>query len=449
MDPKTGKLSFGRMLGYGMGGFGGEFLYSTIGIFALYFFTDVALIGAAVAGILLMASRFWDAFADVLMGYISDHTHSRWGQRRPYLLFGAIPFGIFFYLLFQSPAFQGSEKILYYGAMVFLAWTAYSVVQVPYNAMVPNITRDPKERASLIGVQRFLVLIALIVIGGFTKPFVASFPSEQIGWSNLALIFAILMVACQFITFFTTKERYAAEGESYSFKDSYKLIFRNTPFMMLCAVLLCLFVVFTMAGTMINYFFKYNIQNEGIIAIALICIFGLGALLMPLWVLLSNKIGKKPVYILGFSIYGICYIIQFFVYTSDLAVVLPLFIGFGIGFSGASLSFFSIVPETVEYAEWKFGVRTEGIQYGIYTFVMKLAASIAMILAGFGLELSGYVANVVQSQGTLMGMRILATLVPAAIAAIGIIILCFYPINEKKYARMVTEIEERKGARPE
>ncbi len=444
LTEKTSKLSFGRMIGYGMGGFGGEFLYTTISIFALYYFTDVALIGAAVAGMLLMVARLWDAFADILMGYISDHTKSRWGQRRPYILFGAIPVGVLLYLLFQTPSLPPIERIIYYGAIIILVWTAFTVVYVPYNAMVPAITRDPKEQSRLVGVQRILVVIAGATIGGLAKPLVASFPTEQIGWSNLGLIFAIVLVVCQFITFFSTKERYTSETEAYRFRDSYKLIFKNKPFMLVCIATACVFINFTVVGAMVNYFFKYNVPNEGFVPIALLSIYGFAALVMPLWVLLSNRIGKKSVYIISFAIFGFCNIFQFFVYTQDMAVLLSLFITYGIGFSGLMLSLFAIVPETVDYGEWKTGIRTQGIQYGTLTFVFKLAASVAGMLIGFGLELFGYVANAVQSQSTLMGMRVLTTLFPAAITAIGIIALFFYPINSAKHAMMVREIEERK-----
>ncbi|MGD0855421.1 MAG: MFS transporter [Dehalococcoidia bacterium] len=441
----TNKLSFGLKLGYSSGAFGQEFVYSTIGFFLMYFFTDVALIGAALAGIMLTISRLWDAFADLLMGYISDHTKSRWGQRRPYVLFGAIPLGILFFLVFQTPSLPPMERTIYYGVIIFLVWSAFSVVTVSYNAMVPNITRDPKERASLVGVRQVLVIIALIVIGGVTKPIVALFPTQQIGWGNVALLFAILVVVTQVITFFSTRETYSAEKVTgYNLKDSYKMVWQNKPFVMLCVALLLLYTVTVMASSVLNYFCKYNLQNEGFISIALISMFGLSALLLPLWVLISNKIGKKMVYILGLAIFGCGFLWMFFMNGSDIVTWLPVFILLGIGFSAAMLSIFSIVAETIEYGEWKLGVRTEGILYGVYIFTMKLAASVAMLIIGFGLEWAGYVPNVVQTQTALNGIRTLSTIVPFAILIAGAIIMCFYPLDEKKHAMIVKEIEERK-----
>ena len=337
------------------------------------------------------------------------------------------------------------ERTIYYGIIIFLVWTAFSVVTVSYGAMVPNITMDPKERASLVGVRQVLVIIALIVIGGVTKPIVALFPTQQIGWGNVALLFAILVVVTQVIAFFSTSETYSAEKVTgYKLKDSYKMVWQNKPFVMLCVALLLLYTVTVMASSVLNYFCKYNLQNEGFISIALISMFGLSALLLPLWVMISNKIGKKMVYILGLAIFGCGFLWMFFMNGTDIVTWLPVFILLGIGFSAAMLSIFSIVAETIEYGEWKLGVRTEGILYGVYIFTMKLAASVAMLIIGFGLEWAGYVPNVVQTQTALNGIRTLSTIVPFAILIAGAIIMCFYPLDEKKHAMIVKEIEERK-----
>ena len=139
---KADKVSFGQMVGYAVGNFSWEFLYSGIGIFAMYFLTDVALIGAAMAGVILLVARFWDAFADLFVGYLSDHTNSRWGRRRPYLLFGAIPMGILFFLFFQIPQLSPEMRIVYYMVLMILTWTVYSFVNVPWAAMLPDITHD-------------------------------------------------------------------------------------------------------------------------------------------------------------------------------------------------------------------------------------------------------------------------------------------------------------------
>jgi len=441
---KADKVPFGQMVGYTVGGFGWEFLYSGIGIFAMYFLTDVALIGAVMAGVILLVARFWDAFADLFVGYLSDHTKSRWGKRRPYLLFGAIPMGLFFFLFWQTPSLSPELRVVYYMVLMILTWTVYSVVNVPWSAMLPDITSDYQERNKIVGAQRFFSMLGLLFVGVLTRPIAASFSSPQAGWANMALIYGIVMIVFALIPFFATRDRYASESSKYHFKDIFQLIGKNTPFLILCLVVACVFVVFTISGIMMNYFFKYCLMDESLISIAFLIGCGLGMLILPMWVLFSNKIGKKLAYILGIAIYGSSYGALYFVYPTDSALMIPLCIFVAVGFAGVGIGMGSLLPDTVEYGEWKTGTRNEGLQYGLYTFVLKLATSIAAIIVGLGLHMSGYVANVEQTAGSLMGIRVLMSIVPFGIAVIGVIILLFYPINGKMHAQMLRELQERK-----
>jgi len=441
---KADKVPFGRMIGYSIGGFGWEFLYSGIGIFAMYFLTDVALIGAAMAGVILLVSRFWDAFVDLFVGYLSDHTKSRWGKRRPYLLFGAIPMGVCFFLFWQTPQLSPELRVVYYMVLMTLTWTAYSFVNVPWSAMIPDITRDYQERSKIVGAQRFFSMLGLLVVGALTRPIAGAFSSPQAGWANMALIYGIIMIVFALVPFFAARERYASEGTKYHFKDIFQLIGKNTPFLILCLVVICVFVVFTISGIMMNYYFKYCLMNESLISITFLVSCGLGMIILPLWVLVSNKIGKKPAYILGMALYGSSFAVLYFIYPTNLTLLIPLSVFFTTGFAGAGIGMGSLLPDTVEYGEWKTGMRNEGLQYGLYTFILKLATSISAIIAGLGLQMSGYVANVEQTEGSLMGIRVLMSIVPFGVAIIGIIILLFYPINEKMHAQMLKELKERK-----
>lgn len=442
----TKKFSFGRMIGYGSAQFGFEFLYSTIGIFAMFFLTDVALIGAALAGVILLIARFWDAFFDLFMGYISDHTRTRWGKRRPYMLFGAIPMGLLFFLFFLTPPLPPELRFIYYMVLMVLVWTAYSLVNVPWASMLPGLSLDAKERSKIMGVARFLSMVALIIVGAVTRPLAGAFSSAQVGWANMALIYGIIMIVFTYICFFSTREVYSSdEGNKYQFKDVLKLIGANKAFINLCAVIIFVFIVFTASGTMLNYYFKYCLNNESLVSIAFLFTFGLGALLLPLWVLLSNRIGKKTVFMLGLALYGLGFFTLYFPNITDMMQLIPIFVLFAFGFSGVSLGIGTLLPDTVEFGEWKTGERNEGLLYGVNTFILKLATSVGAIAVGIGLQMSNYVPNIEQTEGSLMGIRLLTSIMPAVLSIIGVVILAFYPINEKMHAQMVKDIAERKG----
>jgi len=436
----AGIVSFGEAVGYGVGNFGSQFIYTTLGLFYVYFLTDVAAVGAAIAGAIIFSTRFL-ALIDPVIGFFSDQTNSRWGQKRPYILFGALPLAVAFALLFLVPDLSQGGKIFYYIGMLLLMWVAYSIVSVPYNALLPNMTMDAAERSKVAGYYQVFTILALILIGTFTKPFVAMYPAERSGWQMVGIIFGLIALAGFLVTFFTAKERYKVSvNVRYKAKEIARLLFANKPFVILCVVATCCFMGFTLMGAMLNYFFKYNLQNEGLFSIALGCVFLVAALSVPLWVLISKRIGKKLVYFLGTGIYALSMVMVYFARTPDLAAIVPIFIAAGIGFGGMNLSIWSLVPDTVEYAQWKLGARTEGIQYGIYVFITKLGASLSMLLAGWGLDLSGYVANVSQSEASLSGIRIMTSFVPAAFLVLGIIFLFFYPIDEKMHQKMVNEI---------
>ena len=187
-------------------------------------------------------------------------------------------------------------------------------------------------------------------------------------------------------------------------------------------------------------------RSEGLMSVSLGIIFVVALVFVPVWVFIFTKIGKKAGYMLGLGIYALSLCSIYFIHTPDLAVLVPIFIVAGIGNSSFQVGLWALLPDTVEYAQWKLGARTEGIQYGFYLFVGKLGSSVAALMAGGGLALGGYVANAVQSETSLTSIRLLGSFVPAAFIVIAIIILSFYPITEKLHRQMVDEIGRKLAA---
>jgi sugar (glycoside-pentoside-hexuronide) transporter len=437
----TEKIPFGEGIGFGLGNFGAMFVWNTMTLFMVYFLTDVAGVVAGIAGAIIFSVRFFDALFDPIVGFISDRTHTRWGQKRPFILIGAVPLAIFFALCFVVPDLSPGGTYFYYVLVLLLMWCAYSVYNIPYNALLPTMTQDGAERSRLSGFYNIFTFIGIIVTAVATKPFVAAFPTERIGWQWLGIVFGAIVVVCLVVTFLTVRERYAAgQSTQYRGKEIARLLFANKPFIQLTAAALCIFIAFTLMGAMLNYLFKYGLQNEGLMSVSLGIVFVVALVFVPVWVFIFTKIGKKAGYMLGLGIYALSLCSIYFIQTPDLAVLVPIFIVAGIGNSSFQVGLWALLPDTVEYAQWKLGARTEGIQYGFYLFVGKLGSSLAALMAGGGLALAGYVANAVQSEMSLMGIRLLGSFVPAAFIVIAIIILSFYPITEKLHQKMVEEL---------
>ena len=441
------KISFGESVGFGLGNFGAMFVWNTMTLFMVYFLTDVAGVVAAIAGVIIFSVRFFDAWIDPIVGFISDRTHTSWGQKRPFILIGAIPLAIFFALCFVVPDLAPGGLYFYYVVVLLLMWVAYSVYNIPYNALLPTMTQDGAQRSRLSGFYNIFTFIGIIVTAVVTKPFVAAFPTERIGWQWVGIVFGAIVLVTLIVTFLTVRERYTAgQSTQYRGKEIARMLFANKPFIQLTAAALCIFIAFTLMGAMLNYIFKYGLQNEGLMSVSLGIVFVVALVFVPVWVFIFTKIGKKAGYMLGLGIYAIALCAIYFIQTPDLAVLVPIFVVAGIGNSSFQVGLWALLPDTVEYAQWKLGARTEGIQYGFYLFVGKLGSSLAALMAGGGLALAGYVANAVQTNTSLMGIRLLGSFVPATFVVIAMIILSFYPITEKLHKRIVKEIGQEAAA---
>lgn len=437
------EVSFLGKLTYGIGTMGGEFVYSSISFYLMYFLTDVALISPAIGGIIMAIPRGWDAFCDFIMGYVSDVVRSK----RMLILIGAVPMGIAISLLFQIPDLSEIGKEIYFCFFALLSWTLQSLTYMPYASMVPNMTMDTHERTTINAFSKFFSLITLILLGGAFLPVVnllSNGTNQAPGFSKVAIIIGIIVALVWIIAGLPKREKHIVPPEHrYKFKEGFGLVKQNKPYLILVAVVCIEFIIFTSVVMVMNYFFKYCVPFESFIPIAFVCLFAVAAVSMPLWVIISKKIGKKLVYQIGFIGFGLVLLANFFNSAPNIFFLLPLFILAGFFFAGLSLSFLSNTPDTVDYGQWKTGARCEGFQYGIYNFTIKAAGSLSGLLVGFVLEYAGYIPNVEQSASSLMAIRLLLTVVPFILCVAGAIIMQFYKLDAKMHAQICRDLEAK------
>jgi GPH family glycoside/pentoside/hexuronide:cation symporter len=441
-------LSLGTRLGFGVGDFGANLVFQSTLIFLIFFFTDVFGIAAPIAGTIFLVAKAWDAVSDPVVGYLSDRTRTRWGKKRPYLLFGAIPLGVFFFLLFASPPMPPAFKP-YYGMILFVLFCSfYAIVNVPYGALAATMTLDSHERSRLSGFRTFFALMGALVVAGSMKPLVALFPNQVIGFRMTAAIFGVVAVAVTYVTFFSVREVVVErDTEHYNLKDIAKTIFGNGPFLIVTLGTVLHLAALGILAAMVNYFFKYNMNREAFATVAFLCIFVPAALALPLWVTVSKKVSKKAAFNMGMGLLAVALCIVYFVRDFNPVLIIVAFCLGGIGISTSFLSPWAMVPDTVEYGELKTGLRREGILYGTSFFGQKLASALAGFVAGQGLGFIGFEANKVQSPGVLEGIRVLMIFAPIVLIVAGIIVISFYPISEKMHHEIVQELERnRKGS---
>ena len=263
MDDQTQKLSFGEKAGYSLGDGAANFVFMTMILFQLNFYTDTMGITAAVAGSLLLVGRLWDAFFDPMMGLMADRTNTRWGKFRPWVLWTAIPWGVVMVLAYTTPNWGNSGKLLYACATNILLMTLYSANNTPYSAMTGVMTGDVNERTSLSSYRFVSAMIAQLIVGGFTLPLVAKFGhgDKAKGWQMTMALWATICVVLFVITFLTTKERIKPDPKQKSEpKKDFSNLLKTGPWVAMFILTLAQFIVLAMRGGTVSYYFQYYVD---------------------------------------------------------------------------------------------------------------------------------------------------------------------------------------------
>lgn len=442
------RLPVTTKIAYGVGDLGANLVFGTVGFFLLYFLTDISLLPASLAGAAMMTVRVMDAFTDPLIGYVSDRTSTRWGRRRPFLLFGSLPVGLFFLVLFTDTPIQNQALLFVYIMLTyFLFFVSYSLVNIPYSALTPDMTRDFDERTNLTGYRMASAIVGTLIAAGATKGLVSLFPTERAGFSVVAGVYGLIFIGTTFIVFWGVRERKDIVDRrlSPSMFRLYRSALKNTPFVLVSVTYILHTMAVVIISTTLIYYFKYYMKRESLIGTIFLVLLLTAIVFISFWVAVSKRIGKKAAYNTGMTIFALSMVAIFFLLPDQLVAMYLLTAVAGMGLSTNFVLPWAMVPDTIEYSELKTGSRNEGVFYGIWSFGPKLGSAGSSLLVGVILDLSGYVPNFSdQSEATLWGIRLVLCIIPAVIMGIGIGVLSFYPITHRKYKEIVDELLRRR-----
>jgi glycoside/pentoside/hexuronide:cation symporter, GPH family len=447
----TEKLPAWRKWMYGSGDLGFSITSTIVAAYFAIFLTDVVGVRPALAAIAILIGRTWDYVNDPLFGYISDHTRTRWGRRRPFLLFGPIPFAIVFTLMWWRPPIQGDVALVAYYALIYVLYdAAATMIYMPYFALTPELTSDYDERTSLTSVRAFFSIAGSLV--AFTLPLmiVTGFSPEH-GTSIMAMgfIFAIVSAIPIYIVFFGTRERPEfMQLEQPGLIDSVKLSVKNKPFVFSAIIFLFTWLTIDILQTMLLYFIKYAVNREGNSDLIMATIFVVAIIALPLWTWTSRRLNKRLAYIIGMVFFaGVLLALINLTSATPLSIILILCVLAGIGVSAAHIIPWSMIPDAIEYGELKNGKRHEGMFYSLISLSQKVASSIAIPLALLMLDRTGYIPNSTQQPvSAVNGIRLLVGPIPAIMLSIGIVFAILYPLGREGYTRIAQELEERRAA---
>lgn len=461
MNSNTQKLSILEKIGYGLGDTASNLFFQIFITFLLYFYTDVFGITAAQLGLMLLVTRIWDAANDPLMGMLADRTVSRWGKFRPYLLFGAVPFGIFGVLMFTTPQLGPTGKLIY-AYVTYVAMTMiYTAVNVPYAALMGVISPDSMERTVVSSFRFVLAFIGMFIVQYALLRLVKLFGggNEQLGWQLAAAALAGLAVVLFLITFFATRERVQPISEQRNkLTDDLKDLLTNGPWLLIgCATVFQLMFVVIRGGS-IMYYFEYYLGNrelsffgktkvysfEDIVSVYLLtgtAFTILGAVLTK-WI--ARAFGKSRTYAGGLAVAGIASALVFLLKPEDLIAlfVLQFIASFAVGL--VSVLQWAIYTDTADYSEWKTNRRATALIMAASLFALKMGVALGGAAQAWIMAAYGYVANQPQTPHALTGIRMVMSVYAAVFALLGAAVMLFYPLNNQMMKKIESQLSERR-----
>lgn len=464
--PEIQKLNFSTKLAYGAGDMGAA-ITGNIGVFyTAYFLTDVAGLNPALAGWVLLIGKIWDAINDPIIGVLSDKTTSRWGRRLPWLLYGAIPFGITFFLQWIVPNFSANEVtnqwalFFYYVVISILFNSFYTAVNLPYTALTPELTQDYDERTNLNSF-RFAFSIGGSILSVIFVAIIAKYiPTDRVQqYLVIGLVCAIASVLPIYWCVWGVRDRVFAvaarhpeteQPVSIPVIEQIKIALSNRPFLFVIGIYLFSWLAVQLTAAIIPYFVvSWMGLPDSAIAQVILAVQGTAFVTLFIWSAISARVGKKAVYFMGMSLWIIAQAGLFFLQPTQVSLMYVLAVMAGFGVSTAYLVPWSMLPDVIELDELKTGQRREGIFYSFVVFLQKVCLGIAVSLVLQTLYWTGYIRPTVenaaplQPDAVLFAIRLSIGPLPTLALACGLVLAYFYPITREVHAEILLQLKER------
>lgn len=418
-----------------------------ISLYLLYFYTNVMHLNAGAVSIKFLVTKFIDGVSDLIVGYLIDKTNTRWGKSRPWILFGAIPFGVTAVLAFSVPDIGQTGMLIYAYVTYILLSTSYTIVNIPMASILPALSENPHERTVLASCRTFFSSVGSTVVSAFALTLVDKFGNgnEALGFRIVMIIFGVIGCLVFFFCFFNTKERVMVQAEKVSLKANISCLLHNGPWKLFALNIVWFFGGYVIQASAVIYYFTYVVQNTSMVQIVatittLVPI--VTNLLAPFLVKLTSK---RNLMIGGSVVHAGGLFIIFFGGTN-----VPVLIGGAViaaaGYGLKGSMHFAMQPDPVDYGEWKSGVNTAGTLSAVNGFIGKVGMAIASSIGAALLQFGGFDAALsVQSATAQSYITTMYIWVPIVMNIATIITMMFYNLD-KIYPQIIKELDERRAA---
>lgn len=449
-------LKMRERIGYGVGDFANNMMYAPVNSFVTYFLTNVAGIGAGVVGTIMLVSRLLDGVSDLTVGILMEKLRSRHGKARPWLLWWCIPFAVSLVLLFTAPDFGMTGKIIYAFLTYNLAVTVvFTAINLPFGSLASLMTKNQRERGYLNISKMVFAFAGGMAVNALTLPMVRFFGNDGRAWQLTFVIYGAVAVVFFLVVFFTTKERVTEEEhareekngkrEKTDIKKALISLLRNRYWLVLLAVFFLNSLGQALIGVNV-YYAQYIMNDTGLVGslsifqnLASFATFAASTLLI-------RKVGKQKI-AMGGALISLAGYAMVILAPESYAMLYVSAVVKGAGNAALSGVMYGMLADTVEYNEWKSGIRAEGLVFSANSIGSKIGTGIGAAALGWILALFGFISkSSVQPQSAVDGIRVIFLYVPAVIYAILAVVLAFYKLDGK-YDGIVADLEKRKGER--
>ncbi|KRD21804.1 symporter [Acidovorax sp. Root267] len=442
------RLTLGTKLSYATGNVGLQMLIAAMNFMLMIFYTDVALVAPAVAGAALLVGKVWDTVNDPLFGWVTDRTRSRHGRHRVYLIYGALPLGVAAAAVWMMPPGLSPWAAFLWIALTYTVFdTLMTLVQLPYQAMAANMTRDYDERTSLTAYASMGALLGFFAGSVFMPMLVRAAPDARTGYALAGSCFGLVAGVAMAVVAWRVREPAGdpvrpADADSpamwESVRETLRTTLHNRPFLMLMSAATLVRLGLTLVQASLAYFVIYQLQGDkGDLPRFMGTLLGVVGLSLFVWKRVVDRWEKNLAYILGLVFCAAGLVALYWVGPGDQRLVTAILVVVGIGMGSHWIVPFAMVPDTIDHGHMQTGERKTGMYYGLYGLMDKLARTLATVLVAGMLDLTGYVPNVAQSATALQGITLMTGILPAVCLVLAIPLLVAYPITRSRHAEIL------------
>ncbi|WP_294608747.1 MFS transporter [uncultured Bacteroides sp.] len=494
MNALSQKVSMAEKIGYSLGDCSANLVFQMMMIYQTKFYTDVFGLEGAIAGSVMLIARIVDAFVDPTVGILSDRTQSKWGKYRPWVLWTALPFMVFYVLAFYNPGIEDKGLVAVYATISYtLLMTLYSFNNTPYASLGGVMSSDIKERTSITSIRFVAATIAQFIVQGLTLPLVSKFAGESgdkgHGWLCTISLFAVIGFVFLVITFFSSRERITPPAsQKTDTKKDIKDVFKNIPWRAMFILTLFLLTTLAMWGSAMNYYFENYVdagalyafldklglvatQASDSVGYTILNAFGLivsspekayevgfgvfnmlGAIVQFFGVIflsgfLANRFGKKSVFIVCLALTALFTAFFYFPNETDVETMFVLNFLKSLAYAPTVPLLWAMIADVADHSEYVNHRRATGFVFAGVVFALKAGLGVGGAILGFLLSGFGYVsgAGVAQSESAIHGIVLSSSIIPAVTFFVGVIALWFYPITKKYNEQIQAELTERRN----